>query len=311
MKIWIIIVSLSSILFSSEFDYGKGTLRIKGGFLGLTSQISTDIDSFSLVTRHNNFWGDMFYGYDITWYDSKTLRSAQQTYNSGASYINSFIPSQSPINVPEMKYRMKGLDVNLKLGYDIFHKSQDDFLGFGVLLGISMPWIDSTKDNGTARNSAMPSFDFYTENMETFIDINDMFNDSKTKIMSYKVGPTINLQKTLISNKLSVYGMASYSYQTAYIKNSYAHSKFTVNGTFKEYNVGLYFTPFTQKYKLGWITLSPRLYATLGYRYADWDLDEMIINISGVELSSNLLEPLAMKFGMDTSIGYFGLGYSF
>jgi hypothetical protein len=184
-------------------------------------------------------------------------------------------------------------------------------LGLGALLGISMPWIDSTKSGDIARDTAIPDFDFYIDNMENFMDIKDMFAKSRTKILSYKIGPTINFQKSLISNKLSFYGMASYAYQTAYIKNDYAHSKFSVDGTFKEYNFGLYYTPFTQRYKFGWITLSPRIYATLGYKYSSWSLNKMIINISGVKLSSDILDPLAMELGMDTSIYYFGIGYSF
>ncbi|NOZ90665.1 MAG: hypothetical protein GXO60_05185 [Epsilonproteobacteria bacterium] len=298
MRKWIVMVSLSSTLFGFEFDYGKGTFSLKGGFLGLTSEVSTDIDSFGFINRHENFWGEMFYSYDLIWYDSKTLRAMQHTYNSSADSINSVIPSQSPMSVPEMEYRMKGLDANFKLGYDVIHESPDDFLGLGVLLGVSMPWIDSNK------NSATPNLDFYSEHMEDFINIYDMFKKSKTTIMSYKIGPTVTFQKSLFLDKVSIYGSASYAYQTAYIKNSYAHSKFRVNGTFSQYNLGLYFTPF-KGYKYS------NIYATLGYRYSNWDLDEMVINISGVKLSSDILEPLAMKFGMDTSVGYFGIGYSF
>ena len=75
--------------------------------------------------------------------------------------------------------------------------------------------------------------------------------------------------------------------------------------------MGLYFTPFTERYKWGWLTLSPRLYATLGYKYSSWDMGEMLIDISGTQMSSEILDSFGMKFGMDSSIGYFGLGYSF
>jgi hypothetical protein len=37
----------------------------------------------------------------------------------------------------------------------------------------------------------------------------------------------------------------------------------------------------------------------------------MIIDISGRELSTTILNPLQTKFGMDSSVGYVGLGYSF
>jgi len=37
----------------------------------------------------------------------------------------------------------------------------------------------------------------------------------------------------------------------------------------------------------------------------------MSINMSGHEINSDILSPLAMKFNMDSSIGYAGVGYSF
>lgn len=296
-----ILMGLSSAVLASELQYGSGTFGMEGGFLGLSSRFTTDIESFSMVERHSNFAGDYFYGYDLTWFDSTTLRSTQHAYNDFASSLS----------IPEMEYRVKGLDANIKIGYDVIHQDQDNFLGVGLLLGLSMPWIDSSKGDNPTDDSAVPSFDFYTANMGTGMDVTDLFKDSQTKIMTYKIGPTINFQKSLIAKKLSFYGTASYAYQTAYIKNDYANSDFTVNGTFTEYNFGLYFTPFTETYKWGWFTLSPRLYATLGYKYSRWDLDEMSIDISGAKFSSDILDPLAMKLGMDTSVGYVGIGYSF
>jgi len=321
MKIWLSILCISSILLSSEVEYGVGTFSLKGGFLGLTNKISTDIESFSLVDRHTNIFSNLFYSYEFTWYDSKVLRAMEYTYNDITGDINDLLPSDFPLTIPAMDYRMKGLDVNLNLGYDILHQDQDNFLGIGVLLGVSAPWIDSSQSiNSVAESSAVPSFDFYLKNLNSIVDTDlitdnlntdNLFEDSETKIMEYKLGLSLNFQKTLISNKLSIYGLASYAKQKAYIKNSYADAKFSVNGTFQQYNIGLYFTPFTQKYKLGWLTLSPRIYATLGYRYSDWELDKMTINISGLQVSSDILSPFDMKFGMETSVTYFGIGYSF
>ncbi len=308
-KLMLLSVGLMGSLWASELQYGSGTFGMKGGFLGLTSEITTDVESFSMVERHSNFASDMFYGYDLTWYDSTTLRAAQHTYNEQADAFNAGLPQGSALSVPEMQYRMKGLDVNLKVGYDLIHEDQDNFLGIGVLIGLSMPWIDGGSDDSSL--AAVPNFDFYTGNAGALADGADLFADSETEIMTYKIGPTLSFQKTLIDNKLSFYGMASYAYQTGYIQNDYANSDFTVDGTYQEYGFGLYFTPFTEQYKWGWFTLSPRIYATLGYKYSRWDLDEVSIDISGAKLSSEVLDPLAMKFSMDTSIGYFGLGYSF
>ncbi|SFV61704.1 hypothetical protein MNB_SV-12-932 [hydrothermal vent metagenome] len=304
-KIVLIVLSFSTISTAFEAEYGSGTFAMKGGFLGLTGEITTDVSTYSLVDRHSNI-GKFFYSYDLTWYDSKVLKQGQHTYNEFASDANSFLPSSSPATIPEMEYRLKGLDANIRLGYDVIHKDKDNFFGAGVLIGVSIPWIDSTKGD----DDSTPSLGFMLDNASNIKDAKDMFADSKTEIMTYKIGPSINFQKSMTKN-ISFYGIGSYAYQTGYVKNSYADADFTVNGTFQELNMGLYFTPFTERYKWGWLTLSPRVYATLGYKYSKWDVDEMLIDISGTEMSSDMLDAFAMKFGMDSSIGYFGLGYSF
>ena len=308
-KITLSLIALTLLSSSAEFQYGTGTFNMKGGFLGLTGSIGTDIDTFTLADHHSNIVGsDIFYSYDITWMDSQTLKQAQHTYNNMASTANGFIPiASNTLEIPSMEYRVKGLDANIRLGYDVLHKGEGDFLGLGVLVGLSMPWIDSS-------SSATPSNDairFLLENQDSALTAADLFKKSKTKVMTYKIGPSVNFQKTLVSDKLSVYGMASLAYQTAYIENDYVNSTFTVNGSFQEVNLGLYYTPFTENYEWGWLTLSPRIYATLGYKYSKWDVDEMLINISGAKMSSKILDPLGMKFGFDSSVGYIGVGYSF
>jgi len=309
-RVIVMSMGLATSLMASELQYGSGTFGMKGGFIGLTSEVTTDVESFSLVERHSNFASTMFYGYDLTWYDSTTLSAAQHTYNEQADAFNAGLPQDGGgLSIPSMDYRMKGLDVNLKVGYDVWHENQDNFVGVGVLVGLSMPWIDGGSDDSTL--GAVPNFDFYTGNAGALEEGADLFADSETEIMTYKVGPTLSFQKSLMGKKLSLYGLASYAYQTGYIKNDYANSDFTVDGTYQEYGLGLYFTPFTETFKWGWFTLSPRIYATLGYKYSRWDLDDVSIDISGADLSSAVLDPLAMTFTMDTSVGYFGIGYSF
>lgn len=309
-KITLSLISFSLIATATEVEYGTGTFSMKGGFLGLTSSISTDVSTYSLVERHSNlFSSNFFYGYNLTWYDSERLKQAQHSYNNISSTVNNvssrFLPNtlSGYANIPSMDYRVKGLDANLKIAYDVYHENQDNFLGLGLLVGISTPWIDSSSD-------AVPNLSFIRDNSGTILNATDYFQSSKTSVMSYKIGPTLSFQKSL-NEKLSLYGSGSFAYQTASIENDAIHSKFSVDGTFQEYNLGLYFSPFTETYQWGWLTLSPRLYGTLGYKYSKWDLDRMVINMSGVALSSDILESLGMKFAMESSIGYVGIGYSF
>jgi len=291
-KILLSLLTISILLPASEFQYGSGTLSMDGGFIGLTKSIDSDVTTYSLVERHSNlFSSNIFYGYNFTWYDSKKLKQLQQNYNSNINGINNYFGDSGQLTIPSIEHRFKGLDANIELGYDVIHQDESNFLGLGLLLGVSLPWIDSSSNDDSSDS--------------------DYFKDSKTDIETYKIGSSINFQKTLISDKLSIYGLGSLAYQTASIENSYAKSKNSVNGTFQEYNIGLYYTPFTQKYDLGWFTLSPKLYATLGYKYTKWDFDDMIIDISGTQLNSDILSPMKSKFGIDSSIGYLGIGYSF
>jgi hypothetical protein len=143
------------------------------------------------------------------------------------------------------------------------------------------------------------------------LDAGDLYKDSETDIMTYKIGPTINFQKTLIGNKLSAYGSLSYAYQTGTISNDYIRSDLDVDGTYQEYGFGLYFTPFTETFKWGWLTLSPRIFATIGYKYSKWSVEDVAIDISGQKMTSKALEPFETTFDMSSSVGYFGVGYSF
>ena len=286
---------LATLTTASEVEYGKGTFNLTGGFLGLSQTITEDVTTYSMVERHANIPASkLFYGYDFTWYDSQTLKQVESTINLGTGLINNpLIPANNNLQVPAMDYRVKGLDANIQLGYDVIHKDADNFLGLGALVGISIPWIDALQ--GSSNNNAQANY----------------FKDSKTEFMTYKIGPAINFKKTLVDNKISLYGSAAYAYQTGSIKNDYAQAKYTVNGTYQEYNLGLYFTPFTKTYKWGWLSLSPRVYATLGYKYSKWTVNDMTIDTSGAQLSSAVLSPLNTKFQMDSSTTYAGIGYSF
>jgi len=213
-------IGITSGLLSAEFQFGSGTFTMEGGFLGLTESIDNDIASYSVLNRHSNISSNIFYSYDINWFDSKNLIQAQKTYNNIAS----------DLTIPEMEYRVKGLDANLKLGYDVIHKDEDNFLGLGILVGLSVPWIDATKSD-----NSIPNVNIKSNNISGTQNRQDLFKDSKTKVMTYKIGPTINFQKSLVGNKISLYGLASYAYQTGYISNDYIKSNLNVNGTYQEY----------------------------------------------------------------------------
>ena len=279
-----ITLAFSASLFAGEFQYGSGTFSTKAAFLGIGSEMSTDITSYSLIEQHKNFGkSNWFYKYNFTWYDSKTINNTIDTYNN--------IPFASSV-MPSFDYKFEGMDLNIAGGYDLIHKGENDNFGIGLLLGLSSPWIDS-EDSSNSDND-------YTD------ELLKALKESKTEILTLKVGPTFTLRKSL-GKYFCLYGSATIAYQFGNIKNDYADSKLDVDGIFQEYDGGIMIIPFSKDYKLtSWFTLSPRLYATLGYRYTNWTLNDVDLDITGKNIST-----MKNDFTMDTSIGYFGLGYSF
>lgn len=280
---------LTSSLYGGEIQTGTGTFEMSGGFMGLDQTIDTDITTYSLIEQHSNIASsDWFYKYNLTWYDSDLMVQGQNSFNNNAQNL---FQNQNMVTAPSIDYRLQGLDLNLVLGKDFIHEDENNYLGVGVMVGASIPWIDSKKDDDNDDASSDNSM--------------NLMEKSKTEFYTYKVGPSFTARKSL--NKFfSLYGSGTYAYQTATVKNDYANADLTANGTFQEYDVGIRFQPVSADYSLGWLTISPRFYATLGYRYTAWDLDDVNIDVTGQNMKFT-----QMDFNMNSSVTYFGLGYSF
>ena len=271
-------------LYATEYQYGSGTFKIKGGFIGLTSTQSADVTTYSIVEQHASLFGSKsyFYKYNITFYDSDKIVNGQNNINNNIL---------STTVIPTIDYRPQGLDVNFVLGKDLYHKNENQYTGLGLMLGVSLPWIDSKKDSNNDDSSSNSS-------------MNNM-PDTKTKIYTYKIGPNLNGRISL-NNLFSLYGNMTYAYQNGTFKNNDLDVDLTVNGTFTEYEYGIRFQPIYANYHLGWITFSPRFYATIGYRYTNWELKDINIDVTNNNMVFN-----KTNFTMNSAITYFGIGYSF
>jgi len=294
------VVRLSLLLFTTcsleagEFEYGQGNIHMKGGFIGLEQEIGTDISTYSLVEHHKNiFSSSWFYRYNITWYDSKTMVQAQNELNDGIVTVNNQLLSNagSSITIPSIDYRLQGFDLNFVLGKDIYHKDENNFFGIGIMGGISLPWIESDKSD---HNDDSTSYDPM-----------NLMQKSKTEMLTYKIGPTISASVSF-TKYFMLYGTATYAYQTGNLKNDYIHSDLNVHGIFQEYDCGIKIEPFAYDYKTDLVTLSPRLYGTLGYRYTKWQLNDIALDITGTRQTFTKTD-----FSSDNSILYFGIGYDF
>ena len=288
-QVAVLFVLSGSSAFAGEFNYGQGTMSVKGGFMGLSDQASDNVTVYSLKSQHHNLFGTKaFYSYRLSWYDSNEMVAGQQQFNQASNTLNGWLPSgSSPFTLPSMDYRLQGLDANLSLGYDLLHQGERDFLGLGVLLGVSTPWIDSKKSSSDSSGS------------------NLNIPDTKTEFWTYKIGPSLVARKSL-GDYFSLYGSFAYAYQTAHIKNTKLNVSTDVDGQFVSYDLGVRFQPISADYQLGWFTLSPRLYATAGIRNSHWQMDKVGIDVSG----QNLPVPKT-QLEFNASETYLGFGFNF
>ncbi len=278
---------LASTLFSAELQWGHGTIDLKSGFVGLDQTISNDIDTYSLVEQHSNISNSkFFYGYTFTIFDSKKIRQAQKDINSGISNVNSALKGAGGyVTIPALDYRLQGFDGGLTLGYDLASSNKENYLGVGGYLGISVPYIYSSKS--------------YSNTVSVNLKMADYLKDSKTDISTYKIGLGLFGQKSLGKNA-SIYGSAIYAYQNGNIKNDYAKADFDVDGNYLEFSGGLKIHASKQSSLSG-------LYATVGLRHREWKLDNASINVTGV---AGLKSPKS-NFEFSSNVATLGVGYSF
>ncbi|NPA12251.1 MAG: hypothetical protein GXO62_08405 [Epsilonproteobacteria bacterium] len=277
------LLALATFALASEFQYGNGKFKIDVNFPMFSSGIDLDVESFSFVENHKNILGtSWFYKYDLTYYKSKTLDDMISTLNSNISMFNNY----SPVNAPVISYKLRGIDFNLIVGKDLYTKNNAR-IGLGALVGVSVPWLESKSKS----------------NIEAAQDYMKALEDSKTKVMTYKVGMNLNGAYTL--NKfVNFYASTSYAYQMGKIKNDYVDVEVKGTGHYSDLDLGVRITPLSVKKKIWFITLNPKVYATLGFKYKYWKLKRIESNVMDIDGYVGDVE-------FKNKMAYFGLGYDF
>jgi len=278
MKKLLSIALLSVGLFSSEIQFGKGSFSVDANFLGLSSSKSEDIMSYSLVNEHKNIFSTKyFYSYKLAYYKSKTITT---TYNYNSYLLSSILGNSN--NSLLIYNKLRGIDLNIVLGRDIINQDNEDtYLGAGILVGASFPYL-KTNSNSSSNNSTL-----------------DYLKKSKTKFYTYKIGLSLKGQKA-INNFFNLYASTAYAVQRAKVKNTALNLDTSSNGDYFTFNTGLKIQAKT-KTKIGFITLSPALFATVGYRYDYWKVKNVKVN------------SISLKTDIEFKISqlYVGLGYDF
>ncbi len=299
-KITAVSIALSSVLLSGEIRFGKGTFDMNMGVDKLfTMNMSLDIDVLTFAEHHANIGSyPVYYYYNADLYTSDFVNKMTEWASYpvrmnipffGAS-IEDMVKEYTMIPVPA-DYKIRGFDMDIGVGYDVYKDpaNENNYIGIAVNTGASMPTMETEDMIGDARLTY------------------NLLKDTKTKIKTYKLGAAINANYEIIDS-VSLYAFASYGYQTGDIKNDYLLSSVDIDGTYKVVDFGIKYTPLKTKKDFGWITLSPKLYVTLGYTYKKWDVDDMRVNLFKF-FSANMFGPFKTDF--ESKYTYLGIGYSF
>lgn len=280
-----------AVLTHGEIEYGKGTMQLQGGFFGLNGTISDQVTTYTIKNEHKNlFDSSMNMNYKVSWYDSNKMNQAVAAYNGFANSTNS--ATQSAFSLPAINYQIKGLDADIGFGWDIVHAGIHDYLSIGPDIGISAPVLESTAVKSSSSSSSSSS-------VLSFIS-------SNTNVWTYKIGGQIRASKSL-NQYFYLYASSVYAYQTAKLENKSVDLNVRLDGRFNENEIGIRLQPLDYTYKVtSWFAVNPQLYFTAGWRYSQWTLDKMSVDLfnTGIPLSPS-------KFQMTSSASYLGVGYSF
>jgi len=277
MKKLLSVMGLSLGLFASEIQFGQGSFNIDAAFLGLNSSKSEDIITYSLVNEHKNIFSTKyFYSYKLAYYKSKTLTTNYKDFSTLSSLLGTSNNNLLIYN------KLRGIDLNIVLGRDFINQDNEDtYFGAGLLIGASFPYLKTSSSNNNNNSTS------------------NYLKKSKTKFYTYKLGVSLKGQKAL-NGFVNIYANTAYALQTAKVKNSEANIDSSSNGDYFTFNTGVKFQAKTKK-KIGFITLSPALFATVGYRYDYWKVNDVKSN------SLTLNTDITLK----VSQIYVGLGYDF
>jgi len=237
----------------------------------MSGNFKTDVNIYSIKEPKYALKDNWFYGYDITLFNSQSLIEIEDLFSR-------FFPI-------DIAHKITGIDINIQVGKDIYKKDGNS-IGFSLVTGVSMPWIDTKITQ------------------EIISNLWDLAQKSETTLYTYKLGVGADFYKKLHQN-ISVGARGIYAYQTGSIENDFINSSFEANGIFKEMDISI--RAFnSNNIDLGIITLPQNIYTTLGYRYKSWRLDDINMDVMGIGMGFS-----AGDFEMSSDEIYLGVGYKF
>lgn len=282
-----------SVMNHGEIEYGRGNITLDASMIGLSGKIGDDVTTYTLKNEHHATpIKHLNYNYKISWYESQKMNQAVSTYNEYVNDFNGY--TGDALSIPSLNYRIRGLDADVGVGWDIIDISPRDYFSIGADVGLSLPTIESTLASQSSSSSS-------SEGSSASV-----FDASNTTITTYKVGMQMRVSKSLSTN-ISLYASSIFAYQTARLQNDTINLDIYTDGIFNENELGIRFQLLEYKQELtSWFALKPELFFTAGVRYSTWTLDSVAVNLFDYAL------PLPESdFQVNATTIYAGIGYSF
>jgi len=297
-KIFLAFILMSTLFISQskavDIQFGKGDFSMEMAVLGFSGKMTTDVTTITLNESHRNIFGSNFFiNFDITYFESDKEKKMLDLYNRYADEACQFcnlcpFPPCSGCaefcdQCPFGKYEVVGFDMNFGLGYDVL-KQGKNYLGIGIILGATFPWIKGERA------------------VEYSKDFMDLMRDTKTEVMTYKIGPQIRGAFEIIPG-LSIHGDAAIAFQKAWVKNDSFFIDASAEGSFFTFNIGADYSPFYMKK-----SFLSNFYLTAGLRYKKWLVKD--VEIENISIRNLIMVPVS-DLKMETTVGYIGAGYEF
>jgi hypothetical protein len=294
-KIVLSLVTACITLQAMEFRMGSATFNWQMDMTFMHSDFDLDANVYSISEQHNNFSDTKFYYfYNADIYQSDTVDRITTFITTPLTYeypivgsFNDALDEYTSVPVPA-DYKIRGFDINLGIGYDLFKNSQT-IIGVGINTGLSLPVMKM-------------------RNLEQSIKVTyDLLEKTDTTIKTYKLGPIIHVMHNF-TNQVLFYGSYTAGYQTGSIENGWIKSSLDVDGNYQALDLGVRYTPWQSKHDFGWISVDPKLFFTAGYSYKKWEIDEVEITAFNIASFSS---GGVLENRFDASYWYIGIGYDF
>ncbi len=283
-------------LFGAELRLGESSFDWRMDIAGfMHGGVEMDVDVVSLDNSHDNF-GDTkwYYGYGIDLYGSDfvdrmtTLATYPLTYEFPQfGSLNDAIDRYTMVPIPS-EYKIRGLDLDFTLGYDFF-RSGGWLIAGGVDTGISMPVMKMKNLKKTAQMTYK------------------LLEATDTKVVTYKFAPAFFVRYAF-DDRWRLSGRVVFGIQKGTLENDWFRSSIDIDGRYRILDLNLRYRPLHTRKDLGWITLSPALWFTVGYTRKRWEMDEVKVDMSDILEVSTMGE---LKIDIRSNRIYFGAGVDF